>query len=120
MGSDEKNTYENFWLWDPALNHLSGEGVRGRPPYSMKICSFYSFYPTQFKCSAGIVFTRNVQLGRQRGSWSDWQGKKSCPGCLSETVRYRKTVLGGYSILLLLVVVVVVVVVVVIFNIFFK
>ena len=45
-----------------------------------------SFYPTALKVCLGIVFTHSVQVGGRR--------EKGCPGCISETVRCRKLILG--------------------------
>ena len=44
------------------------------------------FYPTAPKGCRGIVFTHGVRMG---GRW-----EKVCPGFISETVRYRKLILG--------------------------
>ena len=44
------------------------------------------FYPTALKGCRGIVFTHGVRVGGRR--------KKVCPGCISETVRCRKLILG--------------------------
>ena len=44
-----------------------------------------SFYPTALKGSWGIV-AHGVRMGGQR--------EKVCPGCISETVRCRKLILG--------------------------
>ena len=45
-----------------------------------------SFYPTALKGCRGIVFTHGVRMGGRR--------EKVCPGCISETVRCRKLILG--------------------------
>ena len=49
-----------------------------------------SFYPTALKGCRGIVFTHGVRMGGQVG------GRREivCPGCISETVRCRKLILG--------------------------
>ena len=47
---------------------------------------FSGFYPTALKGCQGIVFTHGVRMGRQL--------EKVCPGCISETVRCRKAILG--------------------------
>ena len=55
------------------------------------------FYPTALKGCRGIVFTYGVQMGRTAGS----QWEKVCLGCISETVRCRKLMLGreiGYEV----------------------
>ena len=45
-----------------------------------------TFYPTALKGCRGIVFTHDVRMGGRR--------EKVCPGCISETVRCRKLILG--------------------------
>ena len=49
-----------------------------------------SFYPTALKGCRGIVFTHGVRMGGRVG------GRREivCPGCISETVRCRKLILG--------------------------
>ena len=49
-----------------------------------------SFYPTALKGCQGIVFTHGVRMGGRVG------GRREivCPGCISETVRCRKLILG--------------------------
>ena len=44
------------------------------------------YYPTALKGCRGIFFTHVVLMGGQQG--------KVCPGCISETIRYRKLILG--------------------------
>ena len=44
------------------------------------------FYPIAHKGCQSIAFTFGVRMGRQR--------EKVCPGCISETVRCRKLILG--------------------------
>ena len=46
-----------------------------------------SFYPTARKGCRGIVFTHSVPMGGRAA-------EKVCPGCISETVRCRKLILG--------------------------
>ena len=48
------------------------------------------FYPTALKGCRGIVFTHGVRMGGRVG------GRREivCPGCISETVRCRKLILG--------------------------
>ena len=48
------------------------------------------FYPTALKGCRGIVFIHGVRMGGQVG------GRREivCPGCISETVRCRKLILG--------------------------
>ena len=45
-----------------------------------------NFYPTALKGCRGIVFTHGVRMGGRR--------EKVCPGCISETVKCRKLILG--------------------------
>ena len=59
---------------------------------------FFPFYPTAFKACWGIVFTHGVWMGGWVGKCvlkraGGWRGKV-CPGCISETVRCRKLILG--------------------------
>ena len=44
------------------------------------------YYPTALKGCRGIVFTHGVRMGGRR--------EMVCPGCISETVRCRKLILG--------------------------
>ena len=44
------------------------------------------FYPTALKGCRSIVFTHGIQAGGWR--------EKDCPGCISETIRCRKLLLG--------------------------
>ena len=46
----------------------------------------YHFYPTALKGCQGIVFTH--------GGWAGGRREKVCSGCISETVRCRKLILG--------------------------
>ena len=48
------------------------------------------FYPTALKGCRGIVFTHGVEMGGRAGG----RREKVCPGCISETVRCRKLILG--------------------------
>ena len=48
------------------------------------------FYPTALKGCRGIVFTHGVRMG----AWVGGRREKVCPGCISETVRCRKLILG--------------------------
>ena len=52
------------------------------------------FYPTALKGCQGIVFTHGVRMGMQASGRSSGQWEKVCPGCISETVRCRKLILG--------------------------
>ena len=45
-----------------------------------------NFYPTALKSCQGIVFTHVVTAGGRQ--------EKVCPGCISESVRCRKLILG--------------------------
>ena len=46
-----------------------------------------AFYPTALKGCRGFVFTHGVRMGGRAAG-------KVCPGCISETVRCRKLILG--------------------------
>ena len=56
------------------------------------------FYPTALKGCQGIVFTHGVRMGGRvgvlSGGWVGVRREKVCPGCISETVRCRKLILG--------------------------
>ena len=50
----------------------------------------YLYYPTALKGRQSIAFTHGVWIvGRAL-----WRGEKLCPGCISETIRRRKLILG--------------------------
>ena len=49
-----------------------------------------NFYPTALKGCRGIVFTHGAKVGW----WVGGRWEKVCPGCISETVRCRKLILG--------------------------
>ena len=49
-----------------------------------------SFHPTALK---GSVFTHGDRMGGGGGGVGGWR-EKVCPGCISETVRCRKLILG--------------------------
>ena len=53
-----------------------------------------SFYPTALKGCRGIVFTHGVQMGGRASCRAGGRREKVCPGCISETVRCRKLILG--------------------------
>ena len=48
------------------------------------------FYPTALKGCQGIVFTHGVRMG----GWVGGRREIVCPGCISETLRCRKFILG--------------------------
>ena len=50
----------------------------------------FGFYPTALKGCRGIVFTHGVRMGGRVGGLREIV----CPGCISETVRCRKFILG--------------------------
>ena len=60
--------------------------------------SLYCFYPTGLKGCRGIVFTNGVRMGGRAGIMSGGRvvgrREKVCLGCISETVRCRKLILG--------------------------
>ena len=49
-----------------------------------------TFYPTALNGCWGIVFTHGVRMGGRVGR----PREIVCPGCISETVRCRKLILG--------------------------
>ena len=59
-------------------------------PYCLHILIVNNcFYPIALKGCRGIVFTHGVRMGGRAG----WR-EEVCPGCISETVRCRKLILG--------------------------
>ena len=42
----------------------------------------------------GVVFTHGVRMGGWAGGLTGGRQEKVCPGCISETVRCRKFILG--------------------------
>ena len=56
-------------------------------PYILKLIFLFNFYPTAVKGCQDIVFMYGIQMGR-------WTVEKVSSGCISETVRYRKLILG--------------------------
>ena len=63
-----------------------------------RVCLNNNYYPTAPKGCRGIVFTHGVRMGgraggRPVGQVGGWR-EKVCPGCISETVRCRKLILG--------------------------
>ena len=52
--------------------------------------SYKNNYPTALKGCRGIVFTHGVRMGGRPGG----RREKVCLGCISETVRCRKLILG--------------------------
>ena len=73
---------------------------------SVQICFYIIyFYPTALKgClrAVGVLFSPMVRMGRRAGGRASWRAggwvggrrEKVCPGCISETVRCRKLILG--------------------------
>ena len=60
------------------------------PTEGTNIILFLAFYPTALKDCRGIGFTHDVQIaGQVGGGWEN-----VCPGCISETIRCRKLILG--------------------------
>ena len=53
-----------------------------------------NFYPTALKGCWGIVFTHGVRMDGQAGGRPGGRREIVCPGCISETVRCRKLILG--------------------------
>ena len=77
------------------------------PPYGSKwshkiadlvflpyICFIIAFYPTALKGCRGIVFPYGVRMGGRAGVRAGGRREIVCPGCISETVRCRKLILG--------------------------
>ena len=54
----------------------------------------YAFYPTALKGCRGIVFTHGVRMGGRAGVQVGGRREIVCSGCISETVRCRKLILG--------------------------
>ena len=59
-----------------------------------KINQICHFYPTALKGCRGIVFTHGVRMGGRPGGRVGGRREIVCPGCISETVRCRKLILG--------------------------
>ena len=58
--------------------------------YLSPSCGKYlTSYPTALEACRSIVFTHGVRMGGQTVG-------KVCPGCISETVRCRKLILGRH------------------------
>ena len=53
-----------------------------------------AFYPTALKGCRGIVFTHGVRMGGRASGRAGGRREIVCPGCISETVRCRKLILG--------------------------
>ena len=66
------------WTFDPCFKVKWGHHI--------KTSLFLPFYPTALKGCQGIVFIHGVRMGGRR--------EIVCPGCISETVRCRKLILG--------------------------
>ena len=58
--------------------------------YCVEIVNLKCFYPTALKGCRSIVFTLGVRMGRRAGGWQE----EVCPGCISETIRFRKLILS--------------------------
>ena len=58
-----------------------------RLKYLLYITAWQYYYPIALKGCRDIVFTHGVRMGGPAG--------KVCLGCISETVRCRKLILGG-------------------------
>ena len=65
-----------------------------QPATGSHITPSHSFYPTALKGCRGIVFTHGVRMGGRACGWAGGQREIVCPGCISETVRCRKLILG--------------------------
>ena len=52
------------------------------------------FYPTALNGCRGIVFTHGVRMVGRAGGRMGGRREIVCPGCISETVRCRKLILG--------------------------
>ena len=75
------------------IQPLEGAFVFGFPfPRSYDMISF--FYLTALKGCRGIVFTHGVRMGGQASWRVCGRREKVCPGCISETIRCRKLILG--------------------------
>ena len=72
----------------PATFSLVKVPVQHGPPAGA--LSQAPFYPTALKGCRGIVFTHSVRMDGRAGR----QWEMVCPGCISETIRYRKLILG--------------------------
>ena len=59
-----------------------------------RILLIEGFYPTALKGCRGIVFTHGVRMGGRAGVRAGGRREIVCPGCISETVRCRKLILG--------------------------
>ena len=79
-----------FWIFSTDYDVLLHNCTISIDSYSPinKFYSFiiFSFYPTALKGCRGVVFTHGVRMGGRR--------EKVCPGCISETVKCRKLILG--------------------------
>ena len=54
----------------------------------------FHFYPTALKGCRGIVLTHGVRMGGRAVSGAGGWREIVCPGCISESVRCRKLILG--------------------------
>ena len=95
--SCKQKMQEIGFLWPEEIScddlPQSGSCLNQDLPGNLISYIFTTFYPTDIKGCRGIVFTHGVRAFRQR--------KKVCPGCISETVRCGKFILGrdiGYGV----------------------
>ena len=64
-------------------------------PMSKKCGAYvYAFYPTALNGCWGIVFTHGVRMVGRPGGRVGGRREIVCPGCISETIRCRKLILG--------------------------
>ena len=86
----KKKKTERKWKGFLSLSFIKPSCECCYSAYSLILQVIQFFYPTALKGCRGIVFTDGVRMGRQAGG----QREKVCPGCISETVRCRKLILG--------------------------
>ena len=90
-----KNITNKFWnnVFESAydiLKHqqlLTSEQILTTPPNTIKHCPMTRFTPQPLR-AVGVLFSPMV---------SEWAGGRReivCPGCISETIRCRKLILG--------------------------
>ena len=75
-------------MWILNFSHIFNTDFYPNKIWILKFSHIFNtdFYPTDLKRCRGIVFTHSVWIGGRR--------EKVCPGCISETVRCRKLILG--------------------------